>query len=131
MPWPLKYALPIQIDEVAIRYPRLKIIIAHLGHPWVADTVVVVRKHRTVYSDISGLLGRPWQFYNALLTVVEYGIGDKILFGSDFPFFTPEQTRDALLKINDVVRGTELPRIPTALLQEIIDRDSLALLGLA
>jgi len=126
----LRYALPILLDEVAIRFPGLKIVLAHLGHPWEADCVVTVRKHPNLFTDISALHGRPWRFYQAMITAVEYGIGDRILFGSDFPFFTPEQTAAGLRGVNDLTRGTALPRVPEALIEAILERDTFAVLGL-
>ena len=126
----LRYALPILLDEVAIRFPGLKIVLAHLGHPWEADCVVTVRKHPNLFTDISALHGRPWRFYQAMITAVEYGIGDRILFGSDFPFFTPEQTVAGLRGVNDLTRGTPLPRVPEALIEAILERDTFAALGL-
>jgi uncharacterized protein len=126
----LRYALPILLDEVAIRFPELKIVLAHLGHPWEADCVVTVRKHRNLYTDISALHGRPWRFYQAMITAVEYGIGERILFGSDFPFFTPEQTAAGLRGVNALTEGTALPRVPEALIEAIIQRDPFQVLGL-
>ena len=126
----LRYALPILLDEVAIRFPELKIVLAHLGHPWEADCVVTVRKHPNLYTDISALHGRPWRFYQAMITAVEYGIGDKILFGSDFPFFTPEQTVAGLRGVNALAEGTALPRVPRELIDAILERDAFQVLGL-
>src|SRR2546421_427476 len=47
----LKYALPLLLDEVAIRFPELVMVLAHLGHPWEADTAVTVRKHANLWTD--------------------------------------------------------------------------------
>jgi uncharacterized protein len=126
----LRYALPILLDEVAIRFPKLKIVMAHLGHPWEAECVVTVRKHPNLYTDLSALHGRPWRFYQAMITAVEYGIGDRILFGSDFPFFTPEQTAAGLRDVNALTEGTALPRVPPALIEAILERDPFRVLGL-
>jgi predicted TIM-barrel fold metal-dependent hydrolase len=126
----LRYALPLLLDEVAIRFPELKIVMAHLGHPWEADCVVTVRKHPNLYTDISALHGRPWRFYQAMITAVEYGIGDRILFGSDFPFFTPEQTAAGLRNVNALTEGTALPRVPPELIDAILERDPFQVLGL-
>jgi len=52
----IKYAHPIHIDEVATEYPDLKIIIAHLGNPWIWSTAEVIYKNPNVYADISGLI---------------------------------------------------------------------------
>jgi predicted TIM-barrel fold metal-dependent hydrolase len=70
----LSAAQPTAIDEVASRYPALRIVIAHMGHPWVLDCVAVVRKHPNVFADVSALHPRPWQLYNALRAAIEYRI---------------------------------------------------------
>ena len=63
---PLKYAYPSLLDEVAIRFEDLKIIIAHLGHPWEDETIVMIRKHPNVYSDVSALSYRPFRLFEKL-----------------------------------------------------------------
>ena len=50
----LLLARPILLDEIALRYPKLKIVIAHVGHPWFDEAIAVVRRHPHVYADISG-----------------------------------------------------------------------------
>jgi uncharacterized protein len=127
---PLKYALPIQLEDVAIAFPDLKMIIAHLGHPWIAETIVLIRKHPNVYSDISALHYRPWQFYNALILAKEYGVLDKILFGSDYPFTTPEAQMNGLRNINHFTEGTNLPRLTTEEIEGLIYSPTLRNLGL-
>jgi predicted TIM-barrel fold metal-dependent hydrolase len=127
---PLKYALPIQLEDVAIAFPDLKMIIAHLGHPWIAETIVLIRKHPNVFSDISALHYRPWQFYNALILAKEYGVLDKILFGSDYPFTTPEAQMEGLRNINHFTEGTNLPRLTPAEIEGLIYSPTLKCLGL-
>lgn len=127
---PIRYAHPLVVDEIAQRYPDLKIIMAHMGHPWTADTVVVVRKHPNVYTDISGLFYRPYTQWEALARALEWNILDKTLLASDFPISTIQEAIDGLRKVNDVVKGTSLPHIPDECIEGIINRDSLALLGL-
>lgn len=126
----LELANPIQLQPIALKFPKLRMLIAHMGHPWIAETLVLIRKHPHFYSDISALYYRPWQFYNALVTAMEYGVLDKLLFGTDYPFTTPASTIAALKKVNDMAVGTNMPRIPEAKIEEMIHRDSLPLLGL-
>jgi predicted TIM-barrel fold metal-dependent hydrolase len=126
----LRWALPLQIDQVAIRFPRLKIVIAHMGHPWIDDALVVVRKHPNVYADVSALHPRPWQLYNALLSAVEYGVADKLLFGTDWPFVALEPSIAGLRAVNRFTEGTALPRIPEAVIEGILARPTFELLGL-
>ena len=126
----LEIANPIQLQPLAIEFPRLIIVIAHLGHPWINETLVLIRKHRNLYADISALYYRPWQFYNALVAAMEYGVLHRLLLGSDYPFTTPQQTMDALRAVNRMAENTNLPRIPEKAIEAIIGRDALELLGI-
>lgn len=127
---PIRYAHPLVVDEIAQRYPDLRIIMAHMGHPWTADTVVVVRKHPNVFTDISGLFYRPFTQWEALIRATEWNIIDKVLLASDFPITTIGETIEGLRRVNDIVAGTALPRVPEAAIERIINRDTLPLLGL-
>ena len=103
---------------------------AHLGHPYEHECVAVIRKHPNVYSDISALHYRPFQLYHSLMLVQEYGVWDKVLFGTDYPFTTVEQSIDGLRALNAQLEGTALPRLITDEIEALIQRDSLTLLGL-
>jgi len=126
---PLKYALPILLDDVAIEFPELRMIIAHLGHPWIADTLVLIRKHPHLYSDISALNYRPWQFYNALIMAKEYGVLDKILFGSDYPFTTLKR-RFTVAQHQPLRRGHKSSRLSGEEIERLIYSPTLTCLGL-
>ena len=125
---PLEYSRPILIDAVAARFPDLKIIIAHLGHPWEGETIAVIRKHPNVYADVSALHYRPWQFFHSLMLAQEYGAMHKLLFGSDYPFTTPAASFEGMRNINRFCAGTNLPRVNEQAIEEIIQRDALQLL---
>lgn len=127
---PLEYTLPRHLDPVAARFPALKLILAHLGHPYEGECVAVIRKHANVYADISALHYRPFQFYHSLMLVQEYGVWEKVLFGSDYPFTTVNATIDGLHRLNQMLAGTQLPRLDEAAIDHLIHRDSLTLLGL-
>jgi len=64
------------------------------------------------------------------MLVQEYGVWDKVLFGSDFPFTTVNASIDGLRKLNDMLEGTALPRLDVEQIEKLIHRDSLRLLGL-
>lgn len=94
----LKYSTPIHIDEVAVDFPKLNIIISHLGIPFIYETAEIIRKNPNVYTDISGLTAtrkdRSFDenfkgMNNILMSILQYDefqkVYDKILFGSDFP----------------------------------------------
>ena len=126
----LAYTLPRNLDPVAIRYPEVKIILAHLSHPYEAECVAVIRKHPNVYADISALHYRPFQLYNSLMLVQEYGVWDKVLFGTDYPFTTVNETLAGLRKLNRMLDGTALPRLNESKIEEMISRKTLSILGL-
>ena len=127
----LEFGRPYLLDEVARTFPSLRMVIAQLGQPWVDETITMLGKHEHVYADVSGLLGRPWQAYNALVSAHQHGVIDKLLFGSDFPYTSATECIEALYSINQIAQGTNLPVVPREALRGIVERDTLALLGLA
>jgi predicted TIM-barrel fold metal-dependent hydrolase len=127
----LEFARPYLFDEVARAFPELRVVIAQLGQPWVDETIALIGKHANVYADISGLLSRPWQAYNALVAAHQYGVIDKLLFGSDFPYTSAGECIEALYSINQIAHGTNLPLVPRESLRGIVERDTIGLLGLA
>lgn len=89
---PIKYSVPIYIDDVACKRPALKIVIAHAGNPWIDDSLVVLGRHENVYADLSGLILGPFnqpltkylkQSINKIIAWCEGG--HKLLFGTDWP----------------------------------------------
>jgi predicted TIM-barrel fold metal-dependent hydrolase len=128
---PMHWASPLHYDRVARSFPRLKIILAHIGLPWYTDAMVMIRKHPNVFADISGGVAfRPWWGYQALAECSENSVMHKLLFGSDFPVCTIEQTIEALRGVNRFAEGTGMPRVPEDEIESIIHRDALGLLGL-
>jgi len=127
---PLKFTLPRLIEPVALKHPGVKIILAHLGHPYEGECLVTIRKHENVFADVSALHYRPWQLYNSLMLAQEYGVWHKLLFGTDFPFTTVNASIAGIRALNDMLEGTKLPRLDVAQIEATIHRDSLALLGL-
>lgn len=128
---PLEYTLPRLLDPVAIRYPEQRLILAHLGHPYEGECVAVIRKHPHVYADVSALHYRPFQLYQSLMLVQEYGVWNKVLFGTDYPFTNVNASIAGLRALNDQVAGTPLPKLDQEKLESMIFRDSLPLLNLA
>jgi predicted TIM-barrel fold metal-dependent hydrolase len=127
---PLECTLPRKLDPVATRFPDVKIIMAHLGHPYEGECVATFRKHPNVYADVSALHYRPFQLYHSLMLVQEYGVWHKVLFGTDFPFTTVNESVAGIRKLNDMLEGTRLPRLDEKQIEAMIHRDSLKILGL-
>ncbi len=128
---PLDCTLPRHLDDVAIRYPELRLILAHLGHPYEGECVAVIRKHANVYADCSALHYRPFQLYQSLMLVQEYGVWSKVLFGSDYPFTTVDESIRSMRAMNQMLDGTALPRLNMDEMEALFERDSLRLLNLS
>lgn len=116
----LRWAAPLQLEDVAMDFPDLRMIIAHLGHPWEADVVALIRKCPNMYTDISAVHYRPWRYWQALVTAMEYGVEHKILPGSDFPSATMENVIAGLRNVNRIVEGTALPKVPVDVQDQIL-----------
>lgn len=77
-----KYGDPIYIDDVAIDFPKLAIILAHGGRPfWMETSFFLVRRHPNVYMDISGIPPKKLLQYFPRLEEIAH----KTLFGTDWP----------------------------------------------
>lgn len=126
----LEFARPYLLDEVARTFPSLRIVIAQMGQPWIDETIVMLGKHNNVFADVSGLLSRPWQAYNAMVNANQYGVIEKLLFGSDFPYTNATECIEALYSLNQMAQGTNLPVVPREALRGIVERDAISLLGL-
>lgn len=128
---PLKWAHPEQVEQVALAFPELRIIIAHLGHPWEVETISVIRKHPHVYSDISALFYRPWQLYNSLMLCKEYGVWHKLIFGTDYPVTTVEESVAGLRKMAGYAERMPFPGFTGEDIEALLENDVLAALNLA
>lgn len=126
----LQYANTLALDEVARAFPNLKIIITHLGFPWVEQTISLLAKHPNVFADVAGLSNKPWQAYRSLTLAYEYEVIDKLLFASDFPCSTVKTAVEALYNLNKITLDSVLPAVPREQLRGIVERNSLELLGL-
>src|SRR5690606_32929636 len=126
----LDYSRPVHFDAVAVNFPDLRMVLAHLGHPWEGETIAVIRRHANVYADLSALYYRPWQFYNSMQLLVEYNAHHKVLFGSDFPFTTTGDSLKGVRSLNAIKGTSGLPSVSSEVIEGIIHRDALKLLNL-
>jgi uncharacterized protein len=91
----LKFARPIELDEVAGRYRDVQFVLCHLGNPWIEEAAELVYKNANVYADTSGLFPPPSARYfekavercreRVLDAIVTTGSPDRFLHGSDWP----------------------------------------------
>jgi predicted TIM-barrel fold metal-dependent hydrolase len=125
---PIECTLPRHLDDVATRFPDVKIILAHLSHPYEGECVAVIRKHPNLFADCSALHYRPFQLYHSLMLVQEYGVWDKVLFGTDYPFTTVSASIAGIRNLNGMLEGTHLPRLSDSKIEAMLNRNSLKLL---
>lgn len=98
----LKYAHPLTVDEAAVRFPRVRFVMAHYGNPWIVDATEVAKKNPNVYLDLSGLAEGVfdmdpfvksyhgyWEYVKMWLSYLDRY--DKILYGSDWPLVNMKQ----------------------------------------
>jgi len=88
----IRYSHPIHIDEVAVDFPDLKIVICHVGNPWIRDCMEVVYKNKNVYADFSGLvLGDFTEKFEKYMKeqleemILYAGEPEYLLYGTDWP----------------------------------------------
>jgi predicted TIM-barrel fold metal-dependent hydrolase len=132
---PLKFGSPVPLDEVAMKYPDLKIIAAHCGFPWYMELVSVLARRPNVYVDVSalGVAALPHLMrMQIIFPFLNLGI-DRILFGTDFPVVRPSQYAPYVRKLrpNLVVRRLMgLPRLTQADTNKIMGDNAARLLKL-
>ncbi|MEM1097300.1 MAG: amidohydrolase family protein [Planctomycetota bacterium] len=126
----MEFAQPFMLDEVARSFPELKLVVGGFGDPWPFQAVALLAKHPSVFADVSGMVRRPWQLYNALVAGYQAEVTNQVLFASGFPFGQPETAIVTLYSVNALTQGTPLPSIPREQLRGIVERDALVQLGL-
>jgi len=127
----LDYAQPYLLDEVARAFTGLKIVVGNMGEPFVDQTLCLIAKHDNVYADLTINPERIWQVYNTVVSANESGVMGKLLFGSGFPSGNASECIEVLLGFNKLLGDTNLPTVPRGSIQKIIERDSLAVLGIS
>jgi hypothetical protein len=100
----LKYGNPMDMDDVAVDFPDMPIILAHPSFPWQDEAISVCLHKPQVYIDLSGW--SPKYFSPVLIQYANTLLKRKMLFGSDYPLITPDRwLKDfAEIAIRDEVR---------------------------
>ena len=94
----IKYCQPIHVDEVAVDFPELKIIIAHFGYPWYQEALAVVQRNFNVYFNIAGW--SPRYIPDMVVQHMDSILSHKVLFGSDHPLLPRKRILDELGGLN-------------------------------
>lgn len=89
----LKHGNPMLIDDVAVDFPEMKIIMAHPSFPWQDEALSVALHKPQVHIDLSGW--SPKRFPAELVAFMKGPLKGQMLFGSDYPLITPDRWIDA------------------------------------
>ena len=102
----IKYSEPINFEEVAVKYPELRICLAHFGWPWAIETAMLCLKYPNVYTDTSAIpMDSPAVFMDQIFnrtwgpTWFEHNFADKVMFGSNNPRHRSQRMMQGLEKI--------------------------------
>ena len=101
-----------------------------MGVPFVDQTLSMVSKHENVYADLTIRPTKIWQTYNIVVAAHERNVMDKLLFGSGFPASKANECIETLLGFNMLLSDTKLPTVPRGSIRNVIERDSLEVLGI-
>ena len=85
----LKFANPMEVDDVAVDFPDLTIVLAHPSFPWQDEAISVALHKPNIYIDLSGW--SPKYFPANLVQYANTLLREKVLFGSDYPMITPDR----------------------------------------
>jgi len=114
----IKYCMPYFLDEVAVDFPSLKIVLAHFGFPWFAEAIAVAQRNPNVYFNIAGWA--PRYIPEMVVTYMDGPLSRKALFGSDHPLLSRSRILEELKTLN--LKETTLKRL--------LEENPKALLGL-
>ena len=107
VPYKDAYGSPLYLDDVGCDFPDLTMILGHGGRMLYDQTAILLRKHKNMYADISTNFGRAdehkylpmeWLLYRVKVWA---GSLDRVLFGSDYPFYFQEETLDVLNRVKE------------------------------
>jgi uncharacterized protein len=100
-----KYGDPIHVDDVAVDFPKLKILLAHGGRPlWMETAFFLLRRHANVYLDISGIPPKKLLEYFPRLKEIAF----KTLFGTDWPGPSVPDIKQNVEEFRELALGEEM-----------------------
>ncbi|MGA0611403.1 amidohydrolase family protein [Caldimonas sp. KR1-144] len=115
----LEYSNPMHLDDVAIAFPDMQIVIAHPSWPWQDEALSVAMHKPNVWIDLSGW--SPKYFPAQLVQYANTLLKDRVLFGSDYPLITPDRW------MKDFLEAGFRPEVHQAILKD----NAIRLLGLS
>ncbi len=84
---PLKYARAINLDDVVIDFPKIRINVEHMAYPWTEELFAIIKHSANMYTDVCELFYRPQILAWYLMMAKEYDVIDRVIWGSDYDVF--------------------------------------------
>jgi len=107
----LEYSRPYMLKQIGWDFPDLKLAANHMGYPWTEELLATMRMQSNIYADFSGMFGRPFIMAWDLVLAKQYGVLDRVMYGSDYPFCPPMKqcVRWIQHKLNEICRDASWP----------------------
>jgi predicted TIM-barrel fold metal-dependent hydrolase len=105
----IDYCAPKNFAGVLDDFPKLRLVVAHVGYPYLQDFADTASTHPNLYTDLSFVLSREGVEMEPLLRAIRAVGFDRVLFGTDFPYFDPETCLDRLEALD--LSADEMERI--------------------
>jgi len=139
----LRFVNTNSIDVVARKFPKLKIVICHMGAPYFDEVIYLLGKHRNVYADVSqlptlagidrrvlkpGMPPAPNPYFNWVYPIASYfsqifGRPDKLIWGTDFPAGNAKVCIDSVRNFNVFSERFGFPEVPQVHLDRILEEN--------
>jgi hypothetical protein len=94
----IRYCKPVYVDDVAVDFPDLKLIIAHFGYPWYEEALSVVRRNENVFFNIAGW--SPKYIPEVVIKQMNSVLSERVLFGTDYPLMNYNRVIEELKSLN-------------------------------
>ena len=129
----LRYAKPIDVDQILFEFPTLRINMPHLGWPWEDELLAIMVRSPNLYSDISfiGEMGLQ-RLANSLITARNFGVISRVMFGTD-PLCRPIKIYIDFIKngINKIAVGQGERPFTNEEIDGILGKNAMRFLGIA
>lgn len=135
---PLEYGRAWLLDQVAVDFPDLKINAEHMAFPWTQELVGMMAHAPNIYTDISALIRRPTLLAWNLVMAKEYGVMDRVMYGTDYVGVNISEYMEQLLNevlwlrndLNPTLKRSGWPTLSEDEIEGIISYNALNFLSL-
>lgn len=130
----MEFARPALLDEVGREFRDLRLIIAHVGLPWVDEALFLLTKHPNFYAELSYFIATRTRrdLFMFLHRCEPFFVPlEKLFFGTDYPgyLYDPVKLREKLLSVNDESDAVGVPPIPSEKLEGIMGNNFALVMG--